>query len=67
MVYHNLAIDNNSGGTLLYRSPSLTPLGATGIFGPVDVKVSSDNKKVGVAGVSATSTLYPPVCVWYNE
>ena len=57
-------IDNANGSATLYRITSLTPSGEQSIFEPDDVKVSSDNKKVGVAGVSATTTTtYPRVRV----
>ena len=70
-----LAIDNASGGAHLYRTTSLTPLksassgmGLLSIFGPIDIAVSADNKKVGVAGVSAASgTTYPAFRIWYDE
>ena len=59
---------NANGGVTLYRTTFLTPSGVLSIFGPVDVKVNYDNKKVGVAGVFATATTtYPRVRVWYNE
>ena len=59
---------NATGAATLYRTTTLMPSGVLSIFGPVDVKVSSDNKKVGVAGFSATATTtYPRVRTWYNE
>ena len=61
-------IDNATGGSTLYRTTSLKRSGVLSIFGTEDIKVSSDNKKVAVAGVSATATTtYPRVRVWYNE
>lgn len=64
-----LVIDNATGGAQLYRSVSATHLGAVGLFGAVDVKVSIDDKEVGVVGISVDSaaTGYPAVRVWYNE
>jgi hypothetical protein len=62
-----IVIDNTSGAHL-YRTVSPTYLGNSLVFGAVDVHVSSDDKEVGVAGVSAaSSTTYPAVRVWYNE
>jgi hypothetical protein len=63
-----VVIDNATGGANLYRTTSLTPLGAVGLYGAVDVEVSSDNTKAGVAGISTdAATGYPAVRVWYNE
>jgi hypothetical protein len=63
-----IVVDNTTVGATLYSTTSLTNLGIVSIFGPVDVKVSSDNTKVGVVGVSHTSAnTYPAVRVWYNE
>jgi hypothetical protein len=62
-------IDNSSGAYLYTGSTTMVELGAAiGVFGPVDVKVSSDDKKVGVAGFATQSTnTYPAVRIWYNE
>ena len=67
-------IDNATTGAVLYAGTTLVPLGgisnsqSLGIFGPVDVKVSSDDKKVGVAGETTVGTnTYPAFRIWYNE
>ena len=64
-----VVIDNATGGAILYRTTSLTDSGSVGLYGAVDVKVSSDNTKVGVAGISVdnAATGYPAVRVFYNE
>jgi hypothetical protein len=71
-----VAVDNSTGGVLVYKTTSLTPLTQTngstvhGVSntGPIDIAVAADNKTVGVAGVSAASTTtYPAVRIFYDE
>ena len=65
------AVDEAAVGTQLFRgaaAEALGPVTGISIWGPVDVKVSSDDKQVGVAGDSTDgANTFPAVRVWYNE
>ncbi len=70
-----VVIDNKTNGAVMFGTTAMSlfpnvehDLEALGIWGAVDIKVSSDNKKIGVVGMSTPGPRsIPTIRIFYDE